>query len=459
MKLPGKLKICVLGANNIQVANSSSFPQCFVTISFEKQLFQTALTSPSQNPRWGNVYIFDITDASSTIIISLWQRGSIGNVFLGSVERNVSSLERCQNNITLQFQKRNSNLLSGDLSIASSYTSFDHKLCPEDFELIKVLGKGSFGKVLLVKKRDTSSLYAMKVIKKEAIIARQEVDHTRSEQNILKMSQHPFIVGLKYSFQTNEKLYLVLDFINGGELFFHLQNDGRFSEQRAGFYTAELVLALEHLHRNGVIYRDLKTENILLSSSGHICLTDFGLCKEGVSLSVDERTQTFCGTPEYLAPEVLRGEMYGHCVDWWSLGTLLFEMLTGLPPFYNEDVNVMYQRILEEPLVLPDFLSREAKDLLSRLLTRDPTQRLGSGPEDADPIKAHPFFRNIDWNGLMKKEIDAPFFPNVSHELDTSNFDDTFTCEAAVDSVVESTLSATMQAKFEGFTFVDSDLQ
>lgn len=216
-----------------------------------------------------------------------------------------------------------------------------------------------------VKKKDTDRIYAMKIIRKANIIERDEVEHTLAERNVLAKIDNPFVVNLKFSFQSSEKLYLVLPFINGGELFFHLQQEGKFSEERSRLYAAELLCALEHLHMFHIIYRDLKPENILLDSSGHIALCDFGLCK--LDMTREDKTNTFCGTPEYLAPELLHGDGYNQCVDWWTLGILLYEMLSGLPPFYSENVNEMYEKIVNAPLQFFPGISEEAKSLLSQV--------------------------------------------------------------------------------------------
>jgi serum/glucocorticoid-regulated kinase 2 len=236
----------------------------------------------------------------------------------------------------------------------------------DDFELLKVIGKGSFGKVMQVRKKDTGRIYAMKIIKKAHIVERDEVAHTLAERTVLTKLNHPFIVPLKYSFQSPEKLYLCLAFVNGGELFFHLQQEDKFSEDRAKFYIAELLCALECLHSFGIIYRDLKPENILLDYTGHIALCDFGLCK--LNMKDGNKTNTFCGTPEYLAPEVLIGKGYTKAVDWWTLGILLFEMIGGLPPFYDENTNIMYNKILRDKLIFHDFMSPEVVDLLGKVI-------------------------------------------------------------------------------------------
>jgi len=320
----------------------------------------------------------------------------------------------------------------------------------DDFELLTVIGKGSFGKVMQVRKKDDGKIYAMKVLRKDTIIARKQVTHTKSEKNILMKIQHAFIVNLNYAFQTKDKLYMILDYINGGELFYHLKKEGRFAENRVKLYAAEIASALDHLHSLDIVYRDLKPENILLDSEGHICITDFGLSKE---IESSEGTHTFCGTPEYLAPEVLKGQGHGTAVDWWSLGTLLFEMLTGLPPFYAQNVNVMYTKILGGELRFPSYISDNAKSLLEGLLTRDPEKRLGSN--GGAEVKNHVWFADIDWDKLIRKEIEPPFKPKVKNVEDTSQIDPTFTRERPIDSVTEqSVLSESVQGNFEGFTYV-----
>jgi len=331
------------------------------------------------------------------------------------------------------------------------YSGDQKKVTKDDFELLTVIGKGSFGKVMQVKKKDTNKIYAMKVLRKEAIIARKQVAHTRAEKNILQKIQHPFIVTLHYAFQTEDKLYMILDYVNGGELFFHLKKEGRFPEHRVVLYAAEIVMALAHLHSLDIVYRDLKPENILLDAQGHVVITDFGLSKE---INPEQGTSTFCGTPEYLAPEVLKGQGHGVAVDWWSLGTLMYEMLTGLPPFYSQNINIMYQKILNGELRFPSYISPEAQSLLEGLLTRDPAKRLGNAPDAAD-IKSHPFFRSIDWEKLLRKEIEPTFKPKVKSDADTSQIDPTFTAERPADSVVEtSELTKTAENVFDGFTFV-----
>ncbi|KAF9267351.1 Pkinase-domain-containing protein [Marasmius fiardii PR-910] len=341
---------------------------------------------------------------------------------------------------------------AGKIQLGVSYQpSYGGSLTIDDFELITVIGKGSFGKVMQVRKRDTSRIYALKTIRKAHIVHRNEITHTLAERLVLAQVNSPFIVPLKFSFQSEQKLYLVLAFVNGGELFHHLQREQRFNEERARFYSAELLLALEHLHELDVVYRDLKPENILLDFTGHIALCDFGLCK--LNMKANDKTNTFCGTPEYLAPEILCGQGYNKTIDWWTLGVLLYEMLSGLPPFYDENTDTMYQKILNDPLVFGPEISPEAQSILTGLLTRDPTRRLGVN--GAEEIRRHRFFENhLDFKLLAQKKIHPPFKPSVASPVDVSNFDTVFTTEAPVDSFVEgSELSQTVQAQFSGFSY------
>lgn len=350
----------------------------------------------------------------------------------------------------LNFTQQGDSTSMGDIMLTIEFQPhIKTPLLMNDFELLKVIGKGSFGKVMQVVKKDTKQIYALKTIRKQHIVASMEVDHTMAERTVLARVLNPFIVPLKFSFQLPEKLYLVLSFINGGELYFHLQKEGRFLMDRLRFYIAELLTALELLHQMNVIYRDLKLENILLDYQGHIALCDFGLCK--LNMKDTDKTNTFCGTPEYLAPELLLNQGYTRSVDWWTLGTLLYEMLTGLPPFYDENIKTMYNKILNDPLKFPPMLERtDAKDLLTKLLQKDPKLRLS----DAADIRAHPFFKDIDWHKLLSKSYLPPFKPNVENLLDTSNFDQDFTREKPQDSVVEGNmLTQSVQEKFGGWTY------
>lgn len=299
-----------------------------------------------------------------------------------------------------------------------------------------------------VRKKDDGKIYALKILKKRAIIARNQVEHTKAERAILQQLDHPFLMNLRFAFQTKEKLYLVLDYVRGGELFFHLKNNRRFNEDVSKLWVAEVALALGHLHSMSVIYRDLKPENILLDPTGHVILTDFGLAKD---VAKDEKTNTFCGTPEYLAPEIVIGSGHDKAVDWWSLGILLYELCVGIPPFYSQNVNEMYNKIQHGVLRFPPFLTDPCKKIIVAFLNRDPKKRLGSG-DDIKDIKAHEFFADTDWEKVYNKEIDSGFTPKVRGELDTTNFEETFTTEDVVDSVVDgSALSQTLTGHTDDF--------
>eukprot|EP00300_Choanocystis_sp_HF-7_P003696 c12819_g1_i1.p1 GENE.c12819_g1_i1~~c12819_g1_i1.p1 ORF type:complete len:368 (+),score=79.93 c12819_g1_i1:71-1174(+) len=320
------------------------------------------------------------------------------------------------------------------------------------FTLLRVLGRGTFGKVMLVQKKDTNQIFAMKVLHKSAIISRNQVQHTKTERHVLQIIDFPFIVKLHYAFQSAGKLYLIMDYLSGGELFFHLKREGRFSESRTKFYVAEIAVALQHLHSLDIVYRDLKPENILLDEHGHICITDFGLSKEMVRNSEDAKT--LCGTPEYVAPEILQGHGHGKAVDWWSLGTLMYEMLDGLPPFFSNNTKQMYDNILNSPLSFENrpHISSLAQSLLYGLIDRDPKTRYGW-----EQVCTHPFFAGVDWNLLVHKRYRPEFIPQIDGVGDTSNFDQNFTREPPNDSPASLPPNLIDQSQFQGFTFDPSN--
>lgn len=293
----------------------------------------------------------------------------------------------------------------------------DSALSTADFKIIKLIGKGSFGTVYQIEMKRDGAVYAMKMLKKKDLVARKQVVHTKTERKVLADIDHPFIVSLRKAFQTKSKLYMLMDFHCGGELFYHLQKEGRFDEGRSRFYAAEICLAIECLHGHGITYRDLKPENILLDFDGHIKITDFGLSKE-VASSHDAITRTFCGSPEYLAPEMLLQKGYDSAVDWWALGTILYEMLVGTPPFYDEDIQKMYHNILTHPVTFYHFMGRESMQLIQGLLDKRPLHRLR-----ARQIKRAPFFRTVDWGKLYRKEVEPPMRPKVMSKSDTTNFE------------------------------------
>ncbi|XP_054282176.1 ribosomal protein S6 kinase alpha-5-like isoform X2 [Macrosteles quadrilineatus] len=331
------------------------------------------------------------------------------------------------------------------------------------FDLLKVLGTGAYGKVFLVRKKggvDDGRLYAMKVLKKATIVQKKKTtEHTKTERQVLEaVRQSPFLVTLHYAFQTDAKLHLILDFVSGGELFTHLYQNERFPEYQVRIYIGEVVLALEHLHKLGIIYRDIKLENILLDSSGHIVLTDFGLSKEFLPHEKDQRAYSFCGTIEYMAPEVVHGGSTGHdiAVDWWSVGVLTYELLTGASPFTVEGEKNTQQdisrRIMKTQPPIPQYLSADVADFISKLLVKDPRQRLGGGEDDAEEVKRHPFFKDIDWDKLARKEVPAPLVPKIANELDVSNFAEEFTKMTPADS--PAVVPPNYDKIFKGYSYV-----
>uniref|UniRef100_A0A8C9VYK5 non-specific serine/threonine protein kinase n=1 Tax=Scleropages formosus TaxID=113540 RepID=A0A8C9VYK5_SCLFO len=344
-----------------------------------------------------------------------------------------------------------------EINITQLVKEGSEKADPGQFEIRKVLGQGSFGKVFLVKKivgPDAGQLYAMKVLKKATLKVRDRL-RTKMERDILVEVNHPFIVKLHYAFQTEGKLYLILEFLRGGDLFTRLSKEVGVnvwsSECILSLTHSFLALALDHLHSLGIIYRDLKPENILLDEEGHIKLTDFGLSKE--SIDHENKAYSFCGTVEYMAPEVVNRRGHTQSADWWSYGVLMFEMLTGTLPFQGKDRKETMTMILKAKLGMPQFLSLEAQSLLRNLFKRNPANRLGAGPDGVEEIKRHPFYSSIDWNKLFRREIHPPFRPASGRPDDTFYFDPEFTAKTPKDSPGVPP-SANAHQLFRGFSFV-----
>jgi len=342
-----------------------------------------------------------------------------------------------------------------------SVGSLSTGLTIHDFNLLKVLGQGSFGKVFLVRPVGAPSdeVYAMKVLKKSDVERRRQVEHTKAERRIMAAVAHPFVMSLRYAFQTPDKLYMVTDYCRGGELYFHLKRMRRFPEPMMRFYIAEVALALDYLHKNEIIYRDLKPENILLDDDGHVKVTDFGLSK--VKESEDDRANTFCGTPEYLAPEMVlhrrdggTGAGYDFMVDWWSLGIVAYECLSGWPPFYDKVFAKLTEKILTKPLRFPPKyrVSTAAQQALSGLLDRNPRTRLGS-ERGVDDIKSTEFFSHIDFDALMRREVDPPFVPSTgARPDDTRNVDKEFLRQPVRDT--PSSMRTSLKQSYGGFSYL-----
>ncbi|KAF3010455.1 hypothetical protein E8E14_003174 [Neopestalotiopsis sp. 37M] len=428
-------------------------------------------------PQWDAEAVFDVVESDMLVDISVYDHGPNGEELLGHVDIQAHQSSSHDESVKGWYPLKGNvdtsaeHAPTGEIYVEVIYHGNEKRhYGPDDFQILRLIGKGTFGQVYQVRKKDTGRIYAMKVLSKKVIVQKKEVAHTVGERNILvrtATSESPFIVGLKFSFQTQQDLFLVTDYMSGGELFWHLQKEGRFDEKRAKFYIAELILAIQHLHFNDIVYRDLKPENILLDANGHIALCDFGLSK--ANLTKNDTTNTFCGTTEYLAPEVLLDEAgYTKMVDFWSLGVLVFEMCCGWSPFYAEDTQQMYKNIAFGKVRFPrDTLSQEGRNFVKGLLNRNPKHRLGA-LDDAEELKRHPFFGDVDWDALSKKLITPPFKPKLLSDTDVSYFDPEFTnalnqngslnerAQQLATGFTNSTpLSPTVQANFQGFTFVD----
>uniref|UniRef100_A0AAX7UAX9 Protein kinase C n=1 Tax=Astatotilapia calliptera TaxID=8154 RepID=A0AAX7UAX9_ASTCA len=329
----------------------------------------------------------------------------------------------------------------------------DHqpKFTIDDFTLHKMLGKGSFGKVFLAELKRSGEFFAVKALKKDVVLMDDDVECTMVERRVLSLAwENPFLTHLYCTFQTKENLFFVMEYLNGGDLMFHIQNCHKFDLHRATFYAAEIICGLQFLHSKGIIYRDLKLDNVLLDLDGHIKIADFGMCKE--NMQDDVRTSTFCGTPDYIAPEILLGQKYNSSVDWWSFGVLLYEMLIGQSPFHGRDEEELFQSIRTDTPIYPNWLSKAAKDILIKLFVREPEERLGTKGN----IRHHSFFSSTDWNALEQRQVPAPFTPTITSPSDCSNFDKEFINEKPRLSCADRTLiNSVDQTMFRNFSFVN----
>uniref|UniRef100_A0A452RLT4 Protein kinase C n=1 Tax=Ursus americanus TaxID=9643 RepID=A0A452RLT4_URSAM len=442
---------------------------------------KTRTVKATLNPVWNETFVFNLKpgDVERRLSVEVWDWDRTSrNDFMGAMSFGVSELLKAPVDVwgltasgSSPFSQRVRMGPSSSPIPSPSPSPTDSKRCffgtspgrlhISDFSFLMVLGKGSFGKVMLAERRGSDELYAIKILKKDVIVQDDDVDCTLVEKRVLALGgrgpggRPHFLTQLHSTFQTPDRLYFVMEYVTGGDLMYHIQQLGKFKEPHAAFYAAEIAIGLFFLHNQGIIYRDLKLDNVMLDAEGHIKITDFGMCKENVFPGTT--TRTFCGTPDYIAPEIIAYQPYGKSVDWWSFGVLLYEMLAGQPPFDGEDEEELFQAIMEQTVTYPKSLSREAVAICKGFLTKHPAKRLGSGPDGEPAIRAHGFFRWMDWERLERLEIAPPFRPRPCGRSG-ENFDKFFTRAApALTPPDRLVLASIDQADFQGFTYVNPD--
>lgn len=490
-----KLNVEVMEARNLNPMDPNGLADPYVKLKLmpgdpNKTKLKTKTVKSCLNPSWNETFVISLStdDYSRRLSIELWDWDRTSrNDFMGALSFGISEVVKstaegwfkllsqeegeyynvpCPDEVTsaslalknaLKFNQESEASMDGEMMGPGRQTSKLDFIRATDFNFITVLGKGSFGKVVLGERKGTDEVYAIKILKKDVVIQDDDVECIMVEKRVLAMfGKPPFLVALHSCFQTMDRLYFVMEFVNGGDLMHRIQEDGKFKEPIAAFYASEIAIGLFYLHCKGVLYRDLKLDNVLLDSEGHIKIADFGMCKEG--MIKDKTTKTFCGTPDYIAPEVVLYKPYTKSVDWWAFGVLNYEMLVGQPPFDGDDEEELFASITDHHVSYPKYLSKEAVSICKGLLVKDPEKRLGYGANEEKEIKDHVFFRRIDWEKIENREVQPPYKPSIKNPRDVSNFDKEFTTEAPKLTPTDKLFIMNLdQTEFTGFSYVNPE--